>query len=91
MLHFGNKSDSCKSCIPFKGFRLISVIIIGGIIGFFATSFVIPPPSIKLLLETKHDRDTTTILKKLYIIEQDVLIIKKDILNMKQRASIEGK
>lgn len=89
--HFGNKSANCKSCIPFKGFRVISIIIIGSIIGFIATHFVQPPPSVKILMETKHDRNTDAILEKLNNIEQDVLLIKEDILYIKRSSTSEVK
>ena len=84
MLNFGNNSDKCKTCIPFKGFKFIGIIAAGSIIGLFAVQFVETPPSVQLLLDTKHDRDTNIIIKQLDIMQQEVLSIKKNILIIKQ-------
>lgn len=85
MAHFGNKSDNCKTCIPFNGFKFISIIVAGSVIGFAASQFVEPPPSVKLLLNSKHNQDTSDIMMKLDAMDKNVLSIKSDIFYIKQR------
>lgn len=85
MAHFGNKSKSCKDCIPFQGFKFMGIIVAGSVIGFAASRFVEPPPSVKLLLNTQHNNDTINIIEKLNKMELDVISIKKDILRIRQQ------
>jgi len=85
MAHFGNKSDNCKTCIPFQGFKFMGIIVAGAVIGFAASEFVEPPPSVKLLLDTQHTKETGDIIMKLDKMEQDVISIKNDILYIKRR------
>ena len=85
MAHFGNKSIDCNSCIKVQWIKIISVIIAGAVIGFAASRFVEPPPSVKLLVNTQHNKDTGKIILKLNAMETDVLSMKDDILYIKQQ------
>lgn len=85
MAHFGNKNDNCKSCISFYGFRVISIMVVGLIIGYAALQFVEPPPSVKLLLNNKHNKESTIIIRKLDSMEDGGTPIKDSLLFIKWR------
>ncbi len=85
MIDFNNKSDSHEKKIYFNKFRFAGIIVIGTVIGAMGTLFVKPPPSVKLLLNSQHNQDTINIITKLDMMEIDVLVIKSDILYIKEQ------
>jgi len=89
MLHMGNKSINCKSCVPFKGFKFIGIIIAGCIIGSLAMNFVGTPPSVKLIKQSRHDITTNTIIIKLNNMEKSLISIKHDLLSIKNHLNRE--
>jgi len=89
MLHFGNKSTNCKSCVPFKGFKFIGIVLVGCIIGSIALSFVEQPPSAKLIAQSRHNKDTGVIISKLDTMERNIVSIKNDLLDIKRRLNKE--
>ncbi len=80
-----NKKFNTEHNIHFRGVKFISIIVVGFIIGFAASEFVEPPPSVKLLLNTQHNKESGDIIRKLDAMELDVISIKDDILYIKQQ------
>ena len=83
MLHIGQLSSACKTCLPIWGLKIVLILVVGSIIGYQAMDFVEEPFSTHLILDKSHTSQTNNILTALNIMSDDISVIKDDIQHIK--------
>lgn len=83
MLHMGKNTPTCKTCVPLWGFKIAIIVVVGSIIGYFANDYTQQPFSTRLILDTNHNEKTNDIVTLLDSMANNIIIIKKDILHIK--------